>query len=150
MSTKRRAVAAQFSILAPVMRRQLDDHDRAGPERELRQDRLPGDVAPAHRQVQVADAEGDALGVRDEARHGGRPAEGFVHVQMVGPRRERPQRLHVVNAAKSRHDVGVAEIERAADLRMIDLGDRRGEPHRVRGVALRTSTNRVSRAILTP
>jgi hypothetical protein len=84
---RRRGAAFQ---LGPVMWRQLDDHHRAGAERELRQDRLPRDVAPAHRQVQIAHPERDALGMRAEARHRGRPAEGIVHVQMVGIRRERP------------------------------------------------------------
>ena len=92
---------------------------------------VPWDVAPAHRQMQVAHAEGDAFRARRSASLWS-AAERVVCVREVGTGREGAQRLQVVHAEHRGHDVGVAEIEGAADLRMIDLGDRPGQPHGIR------------------
>jgi hypothetical protein len=57
-----------------------------------------------------------------------------VDVQVVDQGCERLERVEVVHAAKAGHDVGVAEIEQPADVRMADLRHFPREAHRVGGI----------------
>ncbi len=109
-----------------VRRPDLEDDDRISRERD-RKDVSERHLAPTRRQVQIAVAEGGALG-RIDLRVELNTAQVVAHVEVGDERRDLADRLQEIEAKVARPEIGVPDIEADADLGMINRDNLLREP----------------------